>query len=57
MLNVSYQKKMLNIISNNFLVNLKSHNIPKSKMIVVNIQVYIEDKKFIQVIEIPSKRD
>ncbi|KAI5406145.1 hypothetical protein KIW84_052768 [Lathyrus oleraceus] len=43
--------KMLNIVSNNFLVDLKSRNVPESTKIVANIQAYIEDKMFLQVPE------
>ena len=40
--------KMLNVISDNFLVDLKSHNVPE---IVANIKAYIDDKQFLQVPE------
>lgn len=43
--------KMLNVISDKFLVDLKSHNAPESTKIVANIQAYIEDRKFRQVPE------
>jgi nucleoporin GLE1 len=43
--------KMLNVISDKFLVDLKSHNAPESTKIVANIQAYIEDRKFLQVPE------
>ncbi|XP_004502381.1 mRNA export factor GLE1 [Cicer arietinum] len=43
--------KMLNVISNNFLVELKSHNVPELMKTVTDIQAYIEDKKFLQVPE------
>ncbi|XP_045816319.1 mRNA export factor GLE1-like [Trifolium pratense] len=43
--------KMLNAISDNFLVGLKSQNVPESTRIVANIKAYIEDKKFCQVPE------
>lgn len=42
---------MLNIVSNNFLVDLKSRNVPELTKIVANIQAYIEDKMFLQVPE------
>lgn len=42
---------MLNVISNNFLVELKSHNVPELMKTVTDIQAYIEDKKFLQVPE------
>ncbi|CAJ2667922.1 unnamed protein product [Trifolium pratense] len=35
--------KMLNVVSVNFLVNLKSHNVPESKIIAADIHAYIED--------------
>jgi len=43
--------KMLNVISDKFLVDLKSHNIPESVKTIAYMQAYIEDKKFLQVPE------
>ena len=43
--------KMLNVISQNFLVDLKARQIPEMTRTVVEIQTYIEDKKFLQVPE------
>ncbi|KAH1196420.1 Protein GLE1 [Glycine max] len=40
--------KMLNVVSENFLVDLKSRNIPELTRTVTEIQTYIEDKKFLQ---------
>lgn len=40
--------KMLNVISENFLVDLKSRNIPELTKTITEIQTYIEDKKFLQ---------
>ncbi|XP_027336635.1 protein GLE1 isoform X2 [Abrus precatorius] len=40
--------KMLNIVSENFLVDLKSRNIPELTRTVTEIQTYIEDKKYLQ---------
>jgi nucleoporin GLE1 len=43
--------KMLNVISDKFLVDLKSHNIPDSAKTTAYMQAYIEDKQFLQVPE------
>lgn len=43
--------KMLNVISDKFLVDLKSQNIPESAKTTAYMQAYIEDKKFLQVPE------
>lgn len=40
--------KMLNVVSENFLVDLKSRNISELTRTVTEIQTYIEDKKFLQ---------
>ncbi|KAK7379514.1 hypothetical protein VNO80_04976 [Phaseolus coccineus] len=40
--------KMLNVVSENFLVDLKSRNIPELTKTITEIQTYIEDKKFLQ---------
>lgn len=40
--------KMLNVVSENFLVDLKSRNIPEMTKTVTEIQTYIEDRKFLQ---------
>lgn len=40
--------KMLNVVSENFLVDLKSQNIPELARTVTEIQTYIDDKKFLQ---------
>ncbi|XP_061352206.1 mRNA export factor GLE1-like [Gastrolobium bilobum] len=40
--------KMLKVISENFLVQLKSLQVPELTKTVVEIQTYIEDKKFLQ---------
>lgn len=40
--------KMLNVVSKNFLVDLKSRNIPELTRTITEIQTYIEDKKFLQ---------
>ncbi|RDX67028.1 Protein GLE1, partial [Mucuna pruriens] len=40
--------KMLNVVAENFLVDLKSRNIPELTRTVTEIQTYIEDKKFLQ---------
>jgi len=40
--------KMLNVVSENFLVDLKSRNISELTKTITEIQTYIEDKKFLQ---------
>ncbi|XP_057420706.1 mRNA export factor GLE1-like isoform X2 [Lotus japonicus] len=40
--------KMLNTISENFLVDLKSRNAPELRKTIAEIQTYIEDKMFLQ---------
>lgn len=40
--------KMLNVISENFLVDLKSRNVPELAKTIADIQAYIEEKKFLQ---------
>ncbi|KAK7277909.1 hypothetical protein RJT34_22928 [Clitoria ternatea] len=40
--------KMLNVVSENFLADLKSRNIPDMTRTITEIQSYIEDKKFLQ---------
>ncbi|KAK7306172.1 hypothetical protein VNO77_44096 [Canavalia gladiata] len=40
--------KMLNVVYENFLVDLKSRNIPELTRTITEIQTYIEDKKFLQ---------
>nr|AFK45310.1 unknown [Lotus japonicus] len=40
--------KMLNVISENFLVDIKSLNAPELRKTVAEIQTYIEDKMFLQ---------
>ncbi|KAK7387543.1 hypothetical protein VNO78_28426 [Psophocarpus tetragonolobus] len=40
--------KMLNVVSENFLVDLKSRNIPELTRTITEIQSYIEDKKFLR---------
>lgn len=41
-------RKMLNIISNDFLKALKEREDPKLKAVIIEIQSYIEDTKFLQ---------
>ncbi|XP_019417023.1 PREDICTED: protein GLE1 isoform X1 [Lupinus angustifolius] len=40
--------KLLKVISENFLVDLKARNVPELTRTVVEIQTYIEDKKFLK---------
>ncbi|BAT86558.1 hypothetical protein LR48_Vigan03g310200 [Vigna angularis] len=40
--------KMLNVVSENFLVDLKSRNVSELTKTITEIQTYIEDKKFLQ---------
>ncbi|CAJ1853956.1 unnamed protein product [Sphenostylis stenocarpa] len=40
--------KMLNVVYEHFLVDLKSRNIPELTKTITEIQTYIEDKKFLQ---------